>query len=66
MALNQKTLTFYRLPIRDPQFSGITQVPFPSAYERFLEIIGIFSFDLGWILSAACLATGIDFYDKLL
>jgi len=41
-------------------------VPFPSVYESFLDIIGIFSFDLGWILSAACLATGIGFYDKLL
>eukprot|EP00752_Nemacystus_decipiens_P010943 g9725.t1 len=47
-------------------FSGITQVPFPSAYEKFLGIIGIFSFDLGWMLSAACLATGISFFDKLL
>lgn len=49
-----------------PQFSQITQVPFPPVYERFLEITGIFSFDLGWMLSAACLATGIDFYGKLL
>lgn len=53
-------------PTRAPQFAGITQVPFPSVYERFLEIIGVFSFDLGWVLSAACLATGIDYYDKLL
>jgi len=35
-------------------------------YDWFLGIIGIFSFDLGWILSAACLATGIGFFDKLL
>ncbi|CBJ32402.1 adhesin-like protein [Ectocarpus siliculosus] len=44
----------------------ITKAPFPPIYEKFLSIIGIFSFDLGWILSAACLTTGIDFYDKLL
>lgn len=48
-----------------PQFSSITEVSYPSVFERFLEIIGIFSFDPGWILSAACLA-GVSFYDKLL
>ena len=41
-------------------------MPFPHVYEQFLGIIGVFSFDLGWMLSAACLATGIDFYGKLL
>lgn len=41
-------------------------MPYPPVYERFLAIIGIFSFDLGWILSAACLATKIGFYEKLL
>lgn len=49
-----------------PQFSQITQVSFPPVYEKFLGIIGIFSFDLGWMLSAACVATGIGFYGKLL
>lgn len=48
------------------QFAEITKVPFPPVYEKFLSIIGIFSFDLGWIMSAACLTAGIDFYDKLL
>ncbi|CAM9686049.1 unnamed protein product, partial [Ectocarpus sp. 12 AP-2014] len=47
-------------------FADITKAPFPPIYEKFLSIISIFSFDLGWILSAACLTTGIDFYDKLL
>ncbi|CAM9574874.1 unnamed protein product, partial [Ectocarpus sp. 12 AP-2014] len=47
-------------------FADITKAPFPPIYEKFLSIIGIFSFDLGWIMSAACLTTGIDFYDKLL
>lgn len=48
------------------QFAEITKVPFPPVYEKFLSIIGIFSFDLGWMISAACLTAGIDFYDKLL
>ncbi|CAM9743708.1 unnamed protein product [Ectocarpus sp. 12 AP-2014] len=47
-------------------FADITKAPFPPIYEKFLSIISIFSFDLGWILSATCLTTGIDFYDKLL
>ncbi|CAM9271368.1 unnamed protein product, partial [Ectocarpus sp. 8 AP-2014] len=47
-------------------FAEITKVPFPPVYEKFLSIIGIFSFDLGWMISAACLTAGIDFYDKLL
>ncbi|CAN0342544.1 unnamed protein product, partial [Hapterophycus canaliculatus] len=47
-------------------FADITKVPYPPVYESFLSIIGVFSFDLGWIISAACLTSGIDFYDKLL
>ncbi|CAN0008375.1 unnamed protein product, partial [Scytosiphon promiscuus] len=50
----------------DRRFAEITKVPFPPVYEKFLSIIGIFSFDLGWMISAACLTAGIDFYDKLL
>lgn len=41
-------------------------MPLPPIYERFLETIGMFNFDLGWVLSAACVITGLDFYDKLL
>jgi len=48
------------------KFAEITEVPFPEVYERFLAIIGIFSFDLSWILSAACVTVGLDFYDELL
>lgn len=36
-------------------------MPFPSAYEKFLSFIRLFSFDLGWLLSAACLTTAIDY-----
>lgn len=48
------------------QFTDITQVPMPPIYEKFLSFIGIFTFDLGWIFSAACLTDGINFYDQLL
>lgn len=39
---------------------------FPPAYQTYLEMISLFSFDLGWVLSAACLTTGMTFYSKLL
>lgn len=48
------------------QFGAITHVQFPPVFEKFLSILGIFSFDLTWIFSAACLAAGVDFHDKLL
>lgn len=48
------------------KFADITHIPFPPIYERFLETIGIFTFDLGWIFSASCLTTRLTFYDKLL
>lgn len=51
---------------RRVQFSEITQASFPPVFERFLSVIGIFTFDLGWIASAACLTSGIDFFDKLM
>ncbi|CAB1100084.1 unnamed protein product [Ectocarpus sp. CCAP 1310/34] len=59
-----------RLPLskdcRRCAFAEITKVPFPPVYEKFLSIIGTFSFGLGWVISAACLTAGNDFYDKLL
>ena len=48
------------------QFADVTNAGFPPVYEKFLAVIGMFSMDLGWVLSAACLATGITFYVKLL
>ncbi|CAM9101274.1 unnamed protein product, partial [Laminaria digitata] len=47
-------------------FADVTNAGFPPIYDKFLSVIGIFSMDLGWILSAACLATDVTFYDKLL
>lgn len=44
----------------------MTNVTFPPAYEKFLSVVGVFSMDLGWILSSTCLASEVDFYDKLL
>ncbi|MEP5116486.1 MAG: hypothetical protein ABJQ90_12220 [Parasphingorhabdus sp.] len=54
----------HRLP--GVQFADVTAVGFPPIYEKFLSVIRIFSLDLAWIISAACLATDVTFYDKLL
>lgn len=48
------------------KFSNITNVTYPPIYDKFVSIIGVFSLDLAWILSAACLTTDISFYDKLM
>lgn len=48
------------------KLSNITNVAYPPIYEKFLSVIGIFSLDLAWILSAACITTNVNFYDKLL
>eukprot|EP00904_Undaria_pinnatifida_P010819 jgi/Undpi1/6868/HiC_scaffold_21.g09344.m1 len=47
-------------------FADVTNVGFPPVYEKFLSIIGMFSLDLGWLLSATCVASGVGFYEKLL
>ncbi|CAM9117899.1 unnamed protein product, partial [Laminaria digitata] len=47
-------------------FADVTNVRFPPLYDKLLSILGIFSLDLGWLLSATCVASGVDFYDKLL
>lgn len=46
--------------------TDITNIAYPPIYETFLSIVGVFSLDLAWILSAACLTTNVNFYDKLL
>ena len=48
------------------KISNITKVVYPPIYEMFLSIIGVFSLDLAWILSAACITTDVNFYHKLL
>lgn len=48
------------------QFADVTGARFPPIYEKFVSVIALFSLDLGWIFSMACLATGITFYHRLL
>ena len=43
----------------------MANVKFPSVYQRFLDSVNFFNFDLSWVLSAGCLLE-VDFHDRLL
>ena len=48
-----------------PQFTSVANVSFTGVYQRFLDGLEVFNFDLGWILSAGCVLD-VDFHDRLL
>ena len=48
-----------------PQFSSVANVTYPEIYQRFVDALEVFNFDLGWVMSAACVID-IDFHDRLL
>ena len=43
----------------------MAKVTYPEVYQRFLNGVDILNFDLGWVLSTACLVT-VDYHDRLL
>eukprot|EP00752_Nemacystus_decipiens_P012586 g11146.t1 len=47
------------------QFTAVANVTFPHVYQRFLNTLDVFNFDLTWILSAGCVVD-VDFHDRLL
>ena len=47
------------------QFASVANVIYPDVYQDFLDGLGFFNFDLGWVLSASCVVD-IDFHDRLL
>eukprot|EP00752_Nemacystus_decipiens_P012585 g11145.t1 len=47
------------------QFAAVVNVTFPHLYQRFLDALDVFNFDLTWILSAGCIVD-VDFHDRLL
>ena len=47
------------------QFTSVANVTFPGVYQRFLNGLDIFNFDLGWVLSAGCVVD-VNFHDRLL
>eukprot|EP00903_Cladosiphon_okamuranus_P016020 g14792.t1 len=47
------------------QVTSVTNISYPDVYQRFLNGLEVFNFDLGWILSAGCVFD-VDFHDRLL
>ena len=47
------------------QFTSVANVTYPDTYQRFVDGVDIFNFDLGWTMSTGCLIT-FDFHDRLL
>ncbi|CAM9147480.1 unnamed protein product, partial [Ectocarpus fasciculatus] len=47
------------------QFTSVASISYPHVYQRFLDALEVFNFDLGWVLSAGCVVD-IDFHDRLL
>lgn len=48
------------------QFADAANVTYPGVYQDFLSAINIVNFDLGSVLAAGCLWSGIDFHARLL
>ncbi|CAM9479810.1 unnamed protein product [Ectocarpus fasciculatus] len=48
------------------QFAAAANVTYPGVYQNFLSAIDVINFDLGSMISAGCLWSGIDFHDRLL
>lgn len=51
--------------LRCAQFSAVAAVTYPEVYERFLQAVDVFNLDLGWMLSAGCLVSDLDFHSRL-
>ncbi|CAN0186921.1 unnamed protein product, partial [Scytosiphon promiscuus] len=48
------------------QFADAANVTYPGVYQAFLGAIDVINFDLGSVLAAGCLWSGIDFHGRLL
>ena len=47
------------------QFASVANVTFPNVYQKLLNAVGFFNFDLVWVVSAGCFLD-IDFHDRLI
>ncbi|CAM9289996.1 unnamed protein product, partial [Hapterophycus canaliculatus] len=47
------------------QFAAVANVTYPDIYQRFLEDMDVFNFDLGWILSVGCVFD-LNFHHRLM
>ncbi|CAM9420392.1 unnamed protein product, partial [Hapterophycus canaliculatus] len=48
------------------QFADAANVTYPGVYQDFLSAIDVVNFDLGFVLAAGCLWSGVDFHARLL
>ena len=51
--------------IRSMQFVSVSNKNFPSVYDKFLDSVNFFNFDLSWVVSIGCFLE-VDFHDWLL
>ena len=47
------------------QFVSVSNVDFPNVYDKFLDRVNFFNFDLSWVVSIRCFLE-VDFHDRLL
>ena len=47
------------------QFASVSNVDFPNVYDKFLDSVNFFNFDLSWVVSIGCFLE-VDFHDRLL
>ncbi|CAM9468153.1 unnamed protein product [Ectocarpus sp. 6 AP-2014] len=47
------------------QFTSVANVTYPDVYQELLDVLDVFNFDLGWLLSAGCVVD-MNFHDRLL
>ena len=47
------------------QFASVSNVAFPNVYDKFLNSVNFFNFDLSWVVSIGCFLE-VDFHDRLL
>ncbi|CAM9962030.1 unnamed protein product, partial [Laminaria digitata] len=48
------------------QFASVANVTYPGVYQTFLNGLDFINLDVGFVVSAGCLWSGIDFHDRLL
>ena len=56
----------FRLVLPTAQFASVANVTYPGVYQTFLSGLDIINFDVGFVISATCLWSDIDFHDRLL
>ena len=51
--------------IRSMQFDSVSNVAYQNVYQKFLDSVNLFNFDMSWVVSIGCFFE-VDFHDRLL